>query len=96
MEPELLVMELPFRCAVSIRGTVISRHDDHMVVDVGRRVVGIEYGPPIPVGFASSSIAMSDEHATVKRLYRGLMTLRQAEDADVFDRKDRWSTHFSC
>ena len=65
MEPELLVLELPFRCAASIRGTVISRHDDHMVVDVGRRVVGIEYGLPIPVGFVASSIAMSDEHATV-------------------------------
>jgi len=66
MEPELLVMDLPFRCAASIRGTVISRHDDHMVVDVGRRVVGIEYGPPVPIGFAAENIAMSDEHATVR------------------------------
>ena len=39
--------------------------------------------------------SIGDEHATVKRLYRGLMTLRQAEGADVFNRKDRWSTHFS-
>lgn len=65
MEPELLDMGLPFRCAAWIRGTVISRHDDHMVVDVGRRVVGIEYGPPTPVGFKAEGIAMSDEHATV-------------------------------
>src|SRR4029077_5514052 len=26
MEPELLNLDLPFRCAVAIRGTVISRH----------------------------------------------------------------------
>ena len=65
MEPELLVMALPFRCAASVRGTVISRHDDHMVVDVGRRVVGIDYGPPTPIGFEAKTLAMSDEHATV-------------------------------
>jgi len=33
---------------------------------VGRRVVGIEYGPPVPIGFAAENIAMSDEHATVR------------------------------
>jgi len=65
MEPQLLPMDLPFRCAVIVRGTVISRHPDHFVADVGRRVVGIEYGPPVPVGFEATSVAMSDEHATV-------------------------------
>ena len=65
MEPELLVMDLPFRCAAAIRGTVISRHADHMVVDVGRRAVGVDYGPPTPIGFAAERIAVSDEHATV-------------------------------
>lgn len=65
MEPELLDMGLPFRCAAAVRGTVISRRDDHMVVDVGRRVVGIDYGPPVPIGLKAESIAMSDEHATV-------------------------------
>ncbi len=65
MEPELLVMDLPFQCAASIRGTVISRHGDHMVVDVGRRVVGVEYGPPVPRDFEVERVAVSDEHATV-------------------------------
>ncbi len=65
MESELLVMDLPFRCAVAVRGTVISRHPDHFVADVGRRVVGIEYGPPVPVGIEAAGVAMSDEHATV-------------------------------
>jgi D-serine deaminase-like pyridoxal phosphate-dependent protein len=65
MEPELLVMDLPFRCAASLRGTVISRHPGRIVLDVGRRVVGMEYGPPVPVGFAVHGIAMGDEHATI-------------------------------
>jgi D-serine deaminase-like pyridoxal phosphate-dependent protein len=67
MEPELLDFDLPFRCAVAIRGTVISRHPGRIVVDVGRRVVGMEYGPPIPIGFAALRIAISDEHATIER-----------------------------
>jgi D-serine deaminase-like pyridoxal phosphate-dependent protein len=62
MEPELLVMDLPFRCAVTIRGTVISRHPGRVVLDIGRRVVGLENGPPVPAGFAASRIAVNDEH----------------------------------
>jgi D-serine deaminase-like pyridoxal phosphate-dependent protein len=65
MEPELLDMDLPFQCAASIRGTVISRHDDRFVADVGRRVVGVEYGPPVPIGIEADRVAISDEHATV-------------------------------
>jgi D-serine deaminase-like pyridoxal phosphate-dependent protein len=65
MEPELLVMDLPFRCAVTVRGTVISRHPGRFVADVGRRVVGVEYGPPVPVGLDAMHIALGDEHATV-------------------------------
>jgi len=65
MEPELLNLGLPFRCAVAIRGSVISRHPGRVVLDLGRRVVGMEYGPPIPIGFAADRIAVSDEHATI-------------------------------
>jgi len=65
MEPELLAMDLPFRCAATVRGTVISRHTDHFVVDIGRRVVGVEYGPPVPVDFVATHIATSDEHSTI-------------------------------
>ena len=65
MEPQLLDMDLPFRCAVTVRGTVISRHPGRFVTDVGRRVVGMEYGPPAPVGFGGAPVAISDEHATV-------------------------------
>jgi D-serine deaminase-like pyridoxal phosphate-dependent protein len=66
MEPELLNLDLPFRCAVAVRGMVISRHPGRIVVDVGRRVVGMEYGPPLPIGFESSRISISDEHATIE------------------------------
>jgi D-serine deaminase-like pyridoxal phosphate-dependent protein len=65
MEPELLNLELPFQCAATIRGTVISRHPGRIVLDVGRRVVGVEYGPPVPVGFSATRIAISDEHAAI-------------------------------
>jgi D-serine deaminase-like pyridoxal phosphate-dependent protein len=66
MEPELLVMDLPFACAMSVRGTVISRHPGRVVLDVGRRVVGLEYGPPVPRGFAARSLAVNDEHTIVE------------------------------
>ena len=65
MEPELLNLGLPFQCAVTIRGTVISRHPGRIVLDLGRRVVGMEYGPPVPMGFEATRIAISDEHATL-------------------------------
>lgn len=38
---------------------------------------------------------IGDQHATVKRLYRGLMVLQQAEEDGGFDRDDRTKSHFS-
>ena len=38
---------------------------------------------------------IGDRHATVHRLYRGLMVLRQAEESGRFDLDDRWNKHFS-
>jgi len=66
MEPQLLDMDLPFRCAVTVRGTVISHHPGRFVTDAGRRVIGMEYGPPSVVGFDGAPVAMSDEHAMVQ------------------------------
>jgi hypothetical protein len=37
---------------------------------------------------------IGDDNATVKRLYKGLTVLRQAEEAGVFDRKDSWKKKF--
>jgi D-serine deaminase-like pyridoxal phosphate-dependent protein len=63
MEPQLEALDLPFRCATTIRGTVISRHPGRAVLDIGRRVVGVEYGPPRPQGFEADSVVINDEHA---------------------------------
>jgi hypothetical protein len=41
------------------------------------------------------SSRIGDLHSTVRRLYRALMAVEQAEDAAVFDRNDRWQKHFS-
>ena len=38
---------------------------------------------------------IGDRHTTVRRLYRGLMVLRQAEESGRFDLDDRWKGHFS-
>ena len=38
---------------------------------------------------------IGDRHETVKRLYRGLMVLKQAEESGVFDREDRYTTRFA-
>jgi D-serine deaminase-like pyridoxal phosphate-dependent protein len=65
MEPELIRMGLPFRCAVAVRATVISQHSDRVVLDAGRRSIGMEYGPPVPIGIDARSISLSDEHAIV-------------------------------
>lgn len=37
---------------------------------------------------------IGDRHETVKRLYRGLMVLKQAEREGVFDREDSWAPRF--
>ena len=65
MEPELLNLDLPFECAVTVRGTVISRHPGRFVLDTGRRSVGMEYGPPSPIGFTVTDTAVSDEHIRI-------------------------------
>jgi D-serine deaminase-like pyridoxal phosphate-dependent protein len=64
MEPDLSGMSLPFSCAVVLLGTVISRHPGRVVVNAGRRSVGMEYGPPVPKGFEAQAIRVSDEHIT--------------------------------
>lgn len=50
-----------------------------------------ELGTPL----SEIAIMIGDRHATVRRLYRGLMVLNQAENSGVFNRDDRWKNHFS-
>lgn len=48
-------------------------------------------------GVALEDIAkqIGDTHKTAQRLFRGLMVVEQAERMEVFDRNDRWRTHFA-
>lgn len=65
MEPELADLGLPFACAARIRGTVVSRHAGRFVVDIGRRAVGVEYGPPVACELAVGTVTVGDEHTIV-------------------------------
>ena len=38
---------------------------------------------------------IGDTHNTVRRLYRGLMVIEQAERVGAYDRSDRWRGHFA-
>ena len=49
----------------------------------------------LSIPLAEIARRIGDQHTTVRRLYRGLMALRQAEQRRVFDRVDRWKKHFS-
>ena len=47
----------------------------------------------VPLEDIAASIG--DRHATVSRLYRGLMVLHQAENSGVYYIEDRWENHFA-
>jgi hypothetical protein len=49
------------------------------------------------IGIPLEQIArtIGDRNDTVRRLYRGLMVLNQAEKTGAFDRNDRWNTRFA-
>ena len=47
------------------------------------------------VPLADIANTIGDRHSTVRRLYRGLMVLRQAESADVWQRADRKKKRFA-
>ena len=47
------------------------------------------------VSLEDIGVQIGDTHRTVRRLYRGLMVIEQAERLEVFNRNDRWRRHFS-
>ena len=65
MEHDLDGLELPFRCAVTLRATVISRSATRVVVDAGRKTAGCEYALPAPTDGAVA-IAVSEEHTVLE------------------------------
>ena len=66
MEPQLLPLGLPFRCAASVRGTVISRRPGRAILDVGRRSIGLEYGLPLPALTGAIVAGVNDEHTILE------------------------------
>ena len=56
------------------------------IADVHRK-----YGVPLD----EIADQIGDTHNTVRRLYRGLMVIEQAERVGAFDREDRWRGHFA-
>jgi D-serine deaminase-like pyridoxal phosphate-dependent protein len=64
MEHDLYGLGLPFKCAAYVLGLVISRSLGRIVVDVGRKTVGCDYGPPITdIG---RIISVSEEHIVIE------------------------------
>ena len=47
------------------------------------------------IGLDDIATQIGDTHLTVRRLYRGIVVIQQAEKMKVFDREDRWNTRFA-
>jgi len=71
MESDLDGLDLPFRQALWIVATVISRSDDHAVLDAGRKSVASDYGPPEPLAPGAEVAGFNEEH-TILRFNRAL------------------------
>jgi D-serine deaminase-like pyridoxal phosphate-dependent protein len=65
MEPDIDGLGLPFRGAVAVLATVISRNPPRVVVDAGRRTIGCDKGPPICLESGGRVQSVSDEHVTL-------------------------------
>lgn len=65
MEDALGGLRLPFRCAVAVLATVISNSKDRVVVDAGRKAIGCEYGPPIPMEVDAEPVKVGEEHTVL-------------------------------
>ena len=66
MERDLEGLGLPFRYAVRVAATVISRSPGRVIVDAGRKTIGCDYGPPTPIDERGSTVAVSEEHTTLE------------------------------
>jgi D-serine deaminase-like pyridoxal phosphate-dependent protein len=62
MEPDIEDLGLPFQSAVYVVGTIISRSEGRIVLDVGRRSIGSDYGLPLCLNPSGTVTALNDEH----------------------------------
>jgi len=66
MESDIDGLGLPFEPALWIVATVISRAPDRAVLDVGRKSVASDYGPPRPLAHGAEVVAFNEEHTTLR------------------------------
>jgi D-serine deaminase-like pyridoxal phosphate-dependent protein len=66
MESNIDGLGLPFEPALCIVATVISRTPDRAVLDVGRKSVASDYGPPRPLPWGAEVAAFNEEHTTLR------------------------------
>jgi D-serine deaminase-like pyridoxal phosphate-dependent protein len=66
MEADLDGLALPFLPACSVVATVISRTGDRAVLDVGRKSIACDYGPPAPLLDGAVLESIHEEHTTLR------------------------------
>jgi D-serine deaminase-like pyridoxal phosphate-dependent protein len=65
MESDLDGLDLPFTQAAWIVATVISRTAERAVLDVGRKSIASDYGPPRPLAPGAEVAGFNEEHTTL-------------------------------
>jgi len=66
MEADLDGLALPFAPACAVVATVISRTADRAVLDVGRKSIACDYGPPVPLLDGAVLSSIHEEHTTLR------------------------------
>ena len=67
MESNLDGLDLPFAPALSVVAAVISRTGPRVVLDVGRKSIASDYGPPVPLRGDLRVVAFHEEHTILLR-----------------------------
>ena len=70
MEEHLDGLGLPFRPAVAVAATVVSRGPGRLVVDAGLKALGCQYGAPTVLGLEAEAVKVAEEH-TILRIPEG-------------------------
>jgi D-serine deaminase-like pyridoxal phosphate-dependent protein len=66
MEVHLDGLALPFVPACSVAATVISRTGNRAILDVGRKSIACDYGPPTPLVPGAELESIHEEHTTLR------------------------------
>ena len=66
MEADLAGLDLPFRPAVTVVSTVISRNHERAVVDSGRKSIASDYGAPVPLVAGATVTGFNEEHTILR------------------------------